>query len=124
MPARPARPSFFAAIAAIAEVVESDPRVQSALTFLDRAGMTATANVVREVTKKLPELAEGVAAIAVDQVRAEASGLDDVISRKVSRAIDDALVKAGARTPKEKRLRAGSRSRAAGVVAARIARKR
>lgn len=112
MPSPPALPSFFAAVATIAQAVEDDPRVASALTFLEGAGMGRTARLVRELAKNAPKAAEGVADAALEGLRAEASELDDYLSRRLSRAVDEALVRGKARAPKTKRLPQGSQSRA------------
>lgn len=115
----PRTPSFFEAISAIAKVVEDDPRVGAALSFLDTAA-PKTARVVRELVQQAPAAAEGIAQAAAKQLIDEAQELDDSIARRISRAVDEALTNGGARAPKEKRLRSGTKSRA--QVAARRAR--
>lgn len=105
------RPSFFEALSAIANVLDDDPRVQAALSCLDQAA-PKTARLLRELSKKSPELVEGLAVRAVAGIRSEAEDLDESLSRAVSRAVDEVLVAGRARAPKEKRLRAGSKSRA------------
>lgn len=112
MPSPPALPSFFQAVATIAKVVEDDPRVQSALSFLEGAGMARTARLVRELAQNAPQAAEGVADAALEGLRAEAADLDEYLSRKLSRAVDEALVRGKARTAPAKRLTAGGQSRA------------
>lgn len=112
MPTPPARPTFFAAVSAIAQIVETDPRVQSTLEILDRAGLSATARVVREVMAKAPDLAEGAVSAAVAGLRAEAGVIDRTLARSISGAVDLALVRRGARAPKTKRLSQGGKSRA------------
>lgn len=107
-------PSFFAAVATIAQAVEDDPRVASALTFLEGAGMGRTARLVRELAQNAPKAAEGVADAALEGLRAEASELDDYLSRRLSRAVDEALVRGKARAQDEALASGESKPRAAG----------
>lgn len=108
MPDRPRHPNPFAAIR---NAIATDPRCQLAMNALDQL-LPQTAAQLRNLSDRLPDVADAVIDQARDQVVGEAQTLDRAVNRAIAGAIDELLVAARARTPPAKRLTRGSQSRA------------